>query len=134
MVVVILFYLTGDKFGFVAQLLTAVNNRPTRVDMKLCFARGGRRLLDHQWGRYDRLRRDLGLGLEMSLGRGQAVDEPAHRQLDLIDVFVLLETLDEVHRLRVCVEDDTRLRVGVSHHVPSATELHTLRSVYTVRV
>jgi len=115
LLLLLLLYLTGDELDFVVELLAVVNNSPARVNVNLsCLARD-RHHLDRQRGRYDQLRWDL--GLQMSLGRGQVVGVSALRQLGVI---VVVETLDEVHRLRICVEDDARLRARVSHHVPSA--------------
>lgn len=45
------------------------------------------------------------------------------------DVIIVVETLDEVHRSRVCVAKYARLRAWVSHRVPSTQQL--LQSLVT---
>jgi len=113
----LLLYLTSDENGFVAELFAVVSNPPVRVDVDLtCFVRDGR--INPQRGRDDGLRRRLGRLL-------QVASVPAIREKVVV---VVVETLDEVHRLRVGVGDDARLRARVSHYVPSVITLQPLRS------
>jgi len=100
----LLLYLTSDENGFVVKLFAVVSYPPVGVDVDLtCFGR-----TNPQRGRYD--------GLRWRRGRLQVVGVPAIGEK--VVVF-LVETLDEVHRLRVGVGDDARLRARVSHYVPS---------------
>ena len=104
-------YLTGDEDGLVAESFVVVDDRPVGSDLDLvCLGRIGRS--DLQRGRDDGFgRRRVGIH------HVQIVRVPLLGQLGVV---VVVETLDEVHRLRVGVGDDSRLCLRVSHHVPPA--------------
>ena len=104
-------YLTGDEDGLVAESFVVVDDRPVGSDLDLVYlGRIGRS--DLQRGRDDGFgRRRVGID------HVQIVRVPLLGQLGVV---VVVETLDEVHRLRVGVGDDSRLCLRVSHHVPPA--------------
>ena len=104
-------HLTGEEDGLVAESFVVVDDLPVGSNLDLvCLGRIGRFNLERGG--------DDGFGRRRrGLGRLRVVRVPSPRRSGVV---VVVETLDEVHRLRVGVGDDSRLCLRVSHHVPPA--------------